>query len=313
MQQRITSVIQKTPKKTPRKPETQSGIIPSLRSHAFQFFTQRRPVRFIQMSLVMLFFQQLPKKPILVFLYGKSQKGPLLLFLFNDIRILPGKPVQKLRRLTFLQPKSYLFVGWIGLMAFIIRFYEPPYHGPIFVSLGFFGCHQVRQGQNANAGNVRKINQRPPRPKLIKIIAAAHDRHDIHPEAIEIRMPASEMTGMPSLKENLLKRGEKDLFCVKGFERRLQSFQVFIGAEDNKIRIPAEFRCPVKDARLPPHQEGFDVAFPESRKDFENRVPAQGILRQAGKTPTDVRSTGNVPMASCASTRMFQSRNRQSS
>jgi hypothetical protein len=96
-----------------------------------------------------------------------------------------------------------------------------------------------------------------------------------------IRSPASSRrqrrwTACPLNRCPFFQRGDGNYF---GVERSRQVRQVYRIRQNQKIQVAAKFRCAVKYARLPPHEERSRATPLDRRKGSEYRALAQVILQ----------------------------------
>lgn len=140
----------------------------------------------------------------------------------------------------------------------IVRLYEPPDHGPVFVVLGLLGGNEVGQGEDVDVEDItlpggprrKQAHRRAARPQAGKGIDPAHSGHDIDSYSPHVLPVAAKVDGVPTVEVSGLERRHGDHSRVQRLEPALEALEIPSVGDDREIDVPAKLRGAVQDAGL---------------------------------------------------------------
>ena len=165
---------------------------------------------------------------------------------------------------------------------------------PILVPLGLLRRDEIGEREHVDlhrrARASRQRQCRTPAPEGVKGGDAPHPGHEVYAEARNVRLPATEVHGVPALEVPRLERRHGDDARLEIGHRVAQALQVPGIGDDRQIGDAAKLRSAVQDAGLAAHQQRANPVRPHHRKDFANRARDQACLRGPGRSATSARS-----------------------
>ena len=107
---------------------------------------------------------------------------------------------------------------------------------------------------------------------------------------------------MPAEQHFLSQGRDKNRLGVQFVESSAEPLQIRLTCQDGDVDVATELGGAVQDARLTAHEQSAHAMFPESRKDFANRVRDQASLPEQGTWPI-VSATRESAAPALAATR----------
>lgn len=124
-----------------------SGATRPVESEFFQFLLQGLPVNSVARPFGQLFFNQQLLQSVETGLADISQQGTAGGQTLRLFRKLPDKVDEILGCTALLQPEMNTLGGRIVPGIGEVGFNQTSDHGPVFVTLGLFGLHEIRKAQ----------------------------------------------------------------------------------------------------------------------------------------------------------------------